>query len=58
MQYNCTTGTILNLVAGAPGDPTPIPTLSDLGLAATALLLALAGVLAMRNRATGASRRS
>jgi hypothetical protein len=58
MQYNCTTGAILNLVAGAPGDPTPIPTLSDLGLAATALLLALAGVLAMRNRATRASRRS
>ena len=51
MQYNCTTGAILNLVAPAPGDPSPVPTLSDFGLAATALLLALAGMLAMRRRA-------
>jgi len=56
MQYNCTTGAILNLVAATPGDPSPIPTLSDFGLAATGLLLALAGMLAMRRRA-GAPRR-
>jgi hypothetical protein len=57
MQYNCTSGAILNLVAGAPGDPSPIPTLSDFGLAATALLLALAGMLAMRKRAASAASR-
>lgn len=51
MQYNCTTGTILNLVAADSGDPQPIPSLSDLGLAATALLLALAGMLTVRRRA-------
>jgi hypothetical protein len=55
MQYNCTTGTILNLVAAAPGDPQAIPALSDVGLAATALLLALAGILAMRSRAAASS---
>jgi hypothetical protein len=55
MQYNCTTGAILNLVAAAPGDPTPIPALSDLGLAATALLLALAGILTVRRRAAASS---
>jgi hypothetical protein len=58
MQYNCTTGTILNLVAAAPGDPSPIPALSDLGLVATALLLELAAILAMRRRAAATSKQS
>jgi hypothetical protein len=56
MQYNCTTGTILNLVAAAPGDSSPIPVLSDLGLVATALLLALAGLMTLRQRAAAVSR--
>lgn len=50
IQFDCTTGTILNLVAAAPGDPTLVPTLGDLGLAATALLLALSGFAALRGR--------
>lgn len=51
MQYNCTNGAIIGLVAAAPGDPAPIPTLSDVALVATALLLALAGFLTLRRRA-------
>jgi len=56
MQYNCTSGTILSLVAGAPGDSAPIPTLSDLGLVATSLLLAIAGMVGMRRYAVARSR--
>jgi hypothetical protein len=57
MQYNCTSGAILSLVAGAPGDlAAAIPALSDLGLAATSLLLAIAGIVAMRRYAAARSR--
>jgi hypothetical protein len=55
MQYNCTSGAILSLVAGAPGDLAAIPALSDLGLAATSLLLAIAGIVAMRRYAAARS---
>ncbi len=51
MQYNCTTGAILNLVAAAPGAPAIIPTMSEFMLAATALLLALVGLITLRKRA-------
>jgi hypothetical protein len=50
IQFDCTTGTILNLVAAAPGDPPPIPTLGNLGLTVTALLLGLIGCAALRGR--------
>jgi hypothetical protein len=57
MQYNCTSGAILNLTASAPGDSAIIiPTLGDLGLAATALMLAFAGFVALRKRAVSAPR--
>jgi len=55
MQYNCTSGAILNLTAAAPGDPAIVPTLGDFGLAATALLLALGGFFSLRKRAPAAS---
>jgi len=50
MQFDCTTGTILNLTAGAPGDPPPVPTLSEAALALTAALIALIGFAALRRR--------
>ncbi len=56
MQYNCTTGTILDLVAKDSGDAPTIPTLSDLALAATALLLALTGWVTLRKRGKHRSR--
>ena len=51
IQYDCTTGAILNLVAAAPGAPKIIPTMSEIMLAATALLLALIGLMTLRKRA-------
>jgi len=58
MQYNCTTGAILNLVSAGGPDPSAIPTLSEAGLVATSLLLALAGAVTLRRRArVTASRR-
>jgi hypothetical protein len=50
IQFDCTTGTILHLAADAPGDPPPVPTLSEAALAMTAALLALVALLALRQR--------
>jgi hypothetical protein len=56
MAYNCTTGAILNLVAADPGDPNAIPAMDAFGLAATSLLLSLAGAIALRRRASSVRR--
>lgn len=48
--FNCTTGTILNLTAAAPGVSPPIPTLNEVALGAMSGVLALLGMLALRRR--------
>jgi len=50
IQFDCTTGTVLNLVAAAPGDPQNIPVLGDAALVAMALMLLSAGAIALRRR--------
>ncbi len=56
IQFDCTTGTILNLIAAAPGDPQGIPALGDAALVAMALLLLSAGALALRRRSRAPAR--
>jgi hypothetical protein len=48
MQFDCTTGTVLNLVAAAPGAPAPIPTLAEYGIGLTALLLGALALMRLR----------
>lgn len=51
IQFDCTTGAVLRLAAASPSDvANQIPTLSEFALAATAVLLGLAGLLALRRR--------
>jgi IPTL-CTERM motif len=52
LQFNCTTGQILNLNGASPDAAPPIPALDDVGLAALAGMLALFGLLAIRRRRT------
>ena len=51
IQFDCTTGAVLRLAAASPADvANQIPTLSEIALAATAALLGLAGLVALRRR--------
>jgi hypothetical protein len=50
LTFDCTTGVILHLTANAPGDPEPIPTLSDAALIAMACLLVFLGAAMLRKR--------
>jgi len=53
VQFDCTTGAVLRLSASSPSDvASQIPTLSEFGLVATAALLGLAGLLALRRRSS------
>jgi len=51
IQFDCTTGAVLNLLAAPPGLPADIPTLGDLALVAMMLLLLAAGALGLRRQA-------
>ena len=51
IQFDCTTGAVLNLVSAAPGDPpNAIPTLGLPALGAMTLLLIAAAFVALRRR--------
>lgn len=51
LVFNCTTGAVLSLINSNSVEPPQIPALGDAALAATALLVALIAMVALRRRA-------
>jgi hypothetical protein len=58
IEFNCTTGTVLNLIAAAPGTPANIPTLGESAIVAMMLLLLGAGAMRLRRQSKVRARRT
>lgn len=57
IQFDCTTGTVLNLLAAPPGSPADIPTLGDFALVAMMLLVLGGGALGLRRQSKVSAQR-
>jgi hypothetical protein len=58
IEFNCTTGTVLNLVAAAPDTLATIPTLGEPAIVAMMLLLLGAGAIGLRRRSKVCAQRT